>query len=62
MNRVSQKPRVPAVKSGYDDLNVTGVRVHYILLLALSIPFRLQSMANLKEGHKWQMWEFIRLY
>ena len=27
----------------------------------LSIPFRLQGMATLKEGNQWQMWEFIRI-
>ena len=27
----------------------------------LSIPFRLQSMATLKEGDQFQMWEFIRV-
>ena len=60
--RVSQNPLVPAAPQKQGRYNDPGVRVHYILLLAvLSIPFRLQSMATLEEGNEWQMWEFIRI-
>ena len=58
MNRDTQNPRVPAVQDG--KRGVYGVRVHYFFASGcLSIPFRLQSMAALKEGDQWQMWEFI---
>ena len=60
MNRVCHKPRVPAVQEGKG--NVRGVRVHHFFASGyLSIPFRLQSMATLKEGDQLQMWEFIRI-
>ena len=57
MNRVSQ---VPAVQHRASGSHNHGVRVHYVLLLAVcEFPFRLQSMVTLKEGDQWQMWEFI---
>jgi hypothetical protein len=64
MNPLSKNPRVPAAQPAVvDNWSVPGVRVHYyfLLLVFLSIPFRLQSMAPLKEGDQWQMWEFIRI-
>ena len=59
MDRVSQNPRVPAA---HPDRHYTapGVRVHYFLLLVVC-QFSFQLMATLKEGDKWQMWEFIRI-
>ena len=62
MNSFSQNPRVPAVQEGQRNAirSVPGVRVHCFFASGyLSIPFRLQSMAPLKEGDQWQMWEFI---
>ena len=58
MNRDPRNPRVPAVLDS--KRNYWEVRVHYFFASGyLSIPFRLQSMAALKEGDQWQMWEFI---
>jgi hypothetical protein len=58
LNRASQNPRVPALQEGKE----LGVRVHdFFTSGCLLILFRLQSMATLKEGDKWQMWEFIRV-
>ena len=61
MNRDSRNPRVPAVQPGSNlKGNALGVRVQYYFCFCLSFnPFRLQTMANLKEGDQWQMWEFI---
>ena len=52
---------MPASAEQDKSKSVAGVRVHYFLLLSISgsISFRLQSMATLKEGDQWQMWEFI---
>ena len=59
MNRFSQNLQVPAAKDGNAYGIVSGVRVHFFFDFDyLSIPFRLQSMATLKEGDQWQMWEF----
>ena len=63
MNRVSRNPRVffAALNVGH----ASGVRVHYYVLLPdfcqIFFPFRLQSMATLKKGDQWQMWEFIQI-
>ena len=61
MNRSSRNPRVPAAQQ--DMGNAPGVRVHYFFFASgcLSILFCLQLMATLKEGDRWQMWEFIRM-
>ena len=59
LNPVSQNPRVPAAMHPN---SAFGVRVHFFFASGcLSIPFRPQSMATLKEGNQWQMWEFIRI-
>ena len=59
-NPYHPNPRVPAVQNGKG--GVYGVRVHFFLAFGyLSIPFRLQSVDELKEGDQWQMWEFIRV-
>ena len=58
MDHLSQNPRVPTAKD--KDSNNPGVRVHIFFVSGyLSNPFPLQSMAPLKEGDQWQMWEFI---
>jgi hypothetical protein len=62
MNRASQNLRVPAVQR--DTYGVPGVcacSFFFLLLADLLIPFRLQSMATLKEDDQLQMWEFIRV-
>ena len=61
MNRDSQNPRVPAAQRGMG--NERGVRAFGSGRLSESIPrpIRHQSMAALKEGDQWQMWEFIRI-
>ena len=61
MNHFSQNPRVPAAQQGMPFANFNpGVRVLFFFASGcLSIPFRLQLMATLKEGDQWQMWEFI---
>ena len=69
MNRVSLNPRVPVAQqvNTFNIFSVNhgpGVSVNYYVLFALSrllTPLRLQSMATLKEGDQWQMWEFIRI-
>ena len=63
MNHASRNPRVPALQPGSKTgSNDPGVRVtHYIVSRCVSTPFRLQTIANLKEGDQWQMWEFIRV-
>ena len=66
MNRYSQNPRVPAAQHTPPNVapcpGIPGVRVHYFLLVAIrQFPFRLQLMTTLKEGDRWQMWEFIRV-
>ena len=62
MNRIPQNPRVPTAQpSRHDNETVPGVRPLFFASGCLSIPFRLQSMATLKEGDQWQMWEFIRI-
>ena len=60
MNRYSQNPRVPAAQKG--QTSDPRVRVHFFFVSGpLSIPFRRQSMASLKRGDQWEMWEFIRI-
>ena len=62
MNRDSQNPRVPAIQNGTGKGGAcAGVRIHFFPSGYLLIPFRLQSMATLKEGDQRQMWEFIHL-
>ena len=69
INRESKKPPVPSAQPHQRDARernnpeptVPGVRVLFFFASGcLSIPFGLQSMATLKEGDQWQMWEFIR--
>ena len=49
-----------AQPGGREGFNVPGVRANFFFASGfLSISFRLQSMATLKEGDHWQMWEFI---
>ena len=63
INRASKNPPVPTAQ--IDTYNVPGVRVYYFFASASlslsSIPFRLQTMATLKEGDQLQMWEFIQV-
>ena len=55
----AQNPRVVTVQDSKGN-HILGVRVHYFFTSGyLTISFRLQSMATLKEGDHWQMWEFI---
>ena len=66
MNPFSQNPQVPvsaAQKGKFFNSNVLnpGVCPFFFTSGYLSIPFRLQSMATLKEGDQRQMWEFIRI-
>ena len=62
MDHFSPNPRVPAAQQGMNSSCDPGVRIHYFSTpCCLSIPFRLQLMATLKEGDQWQMWEFIRI-
>lgn len=62
MDRVYRNPRVPAAQREKIGGNARGVRVYpFFASGCLSILFRLQSMAPLKEGDNWQMWEFIPL-
>jgi hypothetical protein len=65
MNRVYHNPRVPAASRAAVQEGkylVPGVRVLFFFASGyLSIPFRRQSMAILKEGDRWQMWKFIRI-
>ena len=64
MNRDTRNPRVPAVQPKKDSHEV---RVHppfFFFALygcisnSLSFP---KLMATLKEGDRWQMWEFVPL-
>ena len=59
MNHYSQNPMVPTAQEGKN--NFPGVRILFFASGYLSIPFCPQSMASLKEGDQWQMWEFIRI-
>ena len=61
MNHNSQNPRVPVSRGVWHGAFASGVRVRYFLILAVSpiVPFRLQLMDTLKEGHPWQMWKLI---
>ena len=61
MNRVSENPRVPMVEQREANLGGPGVCPLFFISGFLSISFRLQGMATLKEGDQWQMWEFIRI-
>ena len=62
INRVSQNPLVPALLQKPNRRNDPGVRVDFFFASGcLSITFRLQTMATLKEGDQRQMWEFIRV-
>ena len=63
MNCFAQNPQVPAEQSyiGYrsPDAYYPGVRVLFFFFWLSVNPFCLQSMATLKKGDQFQMWEFI---
>ena len=63
-NHDCQNPRAPVTSKGNlkDFFDFPGVRVHFFFaVFYFSIPFRLQSMATLKESDFKQMWEFIHI-
>ena len=61
INLVSQNARVTAAAPQTGDF-IRGMRVYYYFASGcLSIPFRPQSVATLKKGDQWQIWEFIRI-
>ena len=62
MNRVYRNPLVPVARPINTTDTVPGVRVPLFFASGCQpISFRLQTVATLKEGDQWQMWEFIRV-